>query len=154
MAAANSVSPPTVPGAASHPRRTLRRVGAVLAGLVVIVVLSVGTDSLMHASGVFPPYGQPMADLLFALATVYRIVYGIAGSYVAARLAPDRPMRPALALGAIGVVISTAGAVATWGRGPEFGPAWYALAIIAISIPCAWVGGWLYTRRLDTRTRA
>src|SRR6266404_8085901 len=32
----------------------------------------------------------------FALATAYRIVYGIATSYLVARLAPDRPMLHAL----------------------------------------------------------
>jgi hypothetical protein len=40
-----------------------------------------------------------MGDALFLLATAYRIVYGVAGSYVTARLAPDRPMQHALALG-------------------------------------------------------
>jgi hypothetical protein len=76
-----------------------RSIGAVLAGFVAIVVLSLGTDAALHASGVFPPWGQPMGDALFLLATAYRIVYGVAGSYIAARLAPDRPMPPALALG-------------------------------------------------------
>jgi hypothetical protein len=82
--------------------RLLRSVGAMLAGLVAIFVLSIGTDMALHASGIFPPFGQPMADALFLLATAYRIVYGVAGSYVTARLAPDRPMRHALALGIVG----------------------------------------------------
>ena len=43
------------------------RVGAVLAGVLVIVVLSIATDGALHASGVYPPLGQPMADGLFAL---------------------------------------------------------------------------------------
>jgi hypothetical protein len=124
-----------------RPRRVLRRIGAVLAGLLAIFVLSLGTDAVLHATSVFPPWGQPMGDALFLLATAYRIVYGVAGSYVTARLAPDRPMQHALALGAVGVAFSTAGAVATWGRGPEFGPAWYALAVIAMAMPCAWAGG-------------
>jgi hypothetical protein len=41
-----------------HPRRVLRGVGAVLAG----VILSIGTDVALHATGVFPPWGQPMVD--------------------------------------------------------------------------------------------
>jgi hypothetical protein len=56
---------------------------------------------VLHATGVFPPFGQPMADALFLLATAYRIVYGVAGCYLTARLAPDRPMRHALALGVV-----------------------------------------------------
>jgi hypothetical protein len=151
MATANSVNATTPGGATGGRYRTLRRIGAVLAGLLVIVILSVGTDQVMHATGIFPPFGQAMGGALFVLALAYRIVYGVAGSYVAARLAPDRPMQHALALGVVGLVVSIAGAVATWGRGPEFGPAWYALAVIAIAIPCAWAGGVLRRRQLSAR---
>lgn len=68
-----------------------RSVGAVLAGLLLIVVLSNGADALMHTLGVFPAGDQPMSESLFVLATAYRIAFGIAGGYVTARLAPDRP---------------------------------------------------------------
>ena len=37
-----------------------------------------------------------MNEVLFLLATAYRTIFGAAGSYVMARLAPDRPMLPAL----------------------------------------------------------
>lgn len=124
-----------------RPRRILRSIGAVLAGVLAIFILSIGTDAVLHAIGVFPPFGQPMSDALFLLAMGYRIAYGVATSYLVARLAPDRPMRHALVFGLVGVVIGTAGMVATWGRGPEFGPKWYALAVIAMALPCAWAGG-------------
>ena len=120
-----------------RPRRVLRRIGAVLAGLLAIFVLSTATDVALHATGVYPPWSERMSDALFLLALAYRIVYGVAGCYIAARLAPDRPMQHALALGAVGVVFSTAGAVAMW----DAGPAWYSLAVIAIAMPCAWAGG-------------
>ena len=120
-----------------RPRRTLRHVGAVLAGLLAIFAITIATDVAMHATGFFPPWGQPMSSALFLVALAYRIVYGVLGCYIAARLAPDRPMQHAVALGVVGVVLSTAGAVAMW----EAGPAWYSLAVIAISLPCAWVGG-------------
>jgi surface polysaccharide O-acyltransferase-like enzyme len=135
-----------------RPRRILRSIGAVLAGLFVIIILSSATDMALHASGIFPPFGQPMADGLFLLATAYRIVYGVAGSYLAARLAPDRPMQHALALGVVGLAISIAGAAATWNAGPTFGPKWYPLAVIAIALPCAWAGGRL--REMQVRARA
>jgi hypothetical protein len=95
----------------------LRRSGAVLAGLLAIFALSLGTDVVMHATGVFPPWGEPMSDGLFVLATAYRTVFAIAGCYLAARLAPDSPMMHALVLGSVGVVLSTAGAVATMEQG-------------------------------------
>ena len=118
-------------------RRGLRRIRAVLAGLLAIIILSIGTDMALRAAGIFPQIGQPMVDALFLLATAYRTVYGVAGSYIAARLAPDRPMRHALALGVVGLALSIAGAVVMWG----VGPAWYPLALIALAMPCAWAGG-------------
>ena len=135
-------------GTNDRPRRLLRSIGAVLAGFVVVVITHLGTDAVMHASGVFPPWGQPMSDALFLLATAYRTVYSIAGSYLTARLAPDRPMRHALVGGFIGLAISAAGAAATWNAGPEFGPHWYPLALVATALPCAWVGGKLREMRI------
>ena len=119
----------------------LRSIGAVLAGLVAIFVLSIGTDIVLHAAGIFPPLGQPFSDRLCLIASMYRTAYAVIGCYITARLAPNRPMQHALMLGLVGVVLSTAGAVATWNRGPAFGPHWYPVALILISLPCAWAGG-------------
>lgn len=128
-------------------RRTLRSAGAVLAGLLAIVGLSTAADAVLHATGVYPPYPEVMADGLFLLATAYRVVFGIAGCWLAARLAPRSPMRHALALGGIGTALSVAGAAAMW----EYGPAWYSLAIVAISFPCAWAGARLHELRQRAR---
>jgi surface polysaccharide O-acyltransferase-like enzyme len=132
-------------------KNTLKSVTAVLAGFIAVVVLSLGTDVMMHAAGVFPQLGQPMSDALFLLSTLYRTVYCIAGSYIAARVAPDRPMGHALALGVVGLVFSTVGAVVTWNKGPEFGPHWYPVALIVTAIPCAWLGGKLRVMQLRER---
>jgi len=85
--------------------------------------------------------GRSIAALL---ALAYRTIYGVAGSYIAARLAPDRPMGHALALGAVGFAVSIAGAVATWNAGPAYDPKWYPLALIATALPGAWAGGKLH----------
>jgi hypothetical protein len=127
--------------------RMLRGVGAVLAGVFAIFVLSLGTDVIFHALGIFPPLGQPFSDRLCLLATAYRTVYAVVGGYITARLAPNRPMQHALVLGLVGVVLSTAGAVATWNRGPAFGPHWYPVTLILISLPGAWFGGKLAADR-------
>lgn len=131
------------------PRRTGQSIGAVLAGIAVGVVLSVGTDSALRAASIFPPLGQqpPMSDSLFLLATAYRIVYGVAGSYLIACLAPDRPMQHALVGGAIGLGVSIVGAVATWNHEPPLGPHWYSLALAVTALPCAWLGGKLHLMR-------
>jgi hypothetical protein len=125
-----------------------RSVGAVVGGIVVGVVLTLITDLVLHAMGVFPPLGQPVSDGPLVLATAYRIVFGVLGCYVAARLAPDRPMWHALIAGFIGFLVSIAGALATWNKGPAFGPHWYPLALIVTALPCAWVGGWMRERQL------
>lgn len=121
-----------------------RTVWAVLAGFIVIVILSMGIDAIMHVTGVFPPYGQAMTNGLYAWATIYRVISSIIGCYVTARLAPNRPMAHALYLGVLGVLISAVATVATWNRGPAFGPHWYPIALVLVAIPCAWIGGSIY----------
>lgn len=133
-----------VAAAERTPRRGLGRlVGAVIAGFLVIVVLSSAVDAVMHGTGIFPSPGQPMATELWVLATLYRLVICIGGCALAARLASDRPMRAAWTLGVIGIVLSTLGAVLTWNEGPAFGPKWYAILLVLTALPCAWVGGTL-----------
>lgn len=134
-------------------RRILRSAGAVLAGLLFIIIITTATDALLHATGIFPPWGQPMSDSLFLLALAYRIVYGVAGGYLTARLAPDQPVKHAVVLGVIGFVLSLGGTVATWNRGPEFGPKWYSLALMVIAIPTAWLGGKLAPSSAQNRAR-
>lgn len=133
------------------PRRLGRSIGAVVAGIVAGIILSLGTDALLHVAGVFPALGQPMGDRLFLLATAYRFVYNIAGSYIAAWLAPDRPMIHALWLGVVGLVLCIVGAVMTWNKGPAFGPHWYPLVLIALAMPCAWAGGRLFSAQTRTQ---
>ena len=133
------------------PGRILRRIGAVLAGLIVVVILDVGLDTVMHATGVYPPWFQPMSNSLWLLAIGYRTIDGIIGGYVAARLAPDRHVIHALVLGLIGIVLSTAGVIGTWNKGPEFGPKWYPLTLVGIALPCALIGGLIRKQQLRGR---
>jgi hypothetical protein len=132
-------------------KNTLRSIGAVIAGMLAIIVLSIGTDVVLHLAGVFPPWGQSVADALLLLATVYRTVYGIAGGYITAGLAPDRPMQHALVLGAIGLAVCIVGAVVTWNKGPAFGPHWYPLALVVLAMPQCWAGGRLRVMELRSR---
>ncbi len=135
------------------PRRIGRSIGAILAGVVVGIVLSLGTDIVLHVIGVFPPWGQSMVgfDGPLLLATVYRAIYGVAASYVIARLAPDRPMAHALVGGALGLAAGILGAILTWNKGPAFGPHWYPIALIVLAMPQAWVGGQLRVMQLRVR---
>ena len=129
----------------------LRSIGAVIAGLLFIVILSTLADVVMHATGVFPPWFTYMPDSLFLLALAYRSLFSVLGCYLTALLAPNRPMLHALILGGIGVVLSTAGAAATWNKGREFGPKWYPIALIILAIPLAWLGGKIRLSQLSVK---
>ena len=126
-----------------------RSIGALFAGFVVNVVLSVATDLALHAFGVLPALGQePMNNSQCGLATAYRTVYGVFSSYVVARLAPYRPMQHALFGAGIGMVLATGGAVATWNKG--LGPHWYSIVLILLALPCGWAGGMLRLRQMQS----
>ena len=135
------------------PQRIGRSIGAVLAGMLAVIVLSIGTDIVLHVAGVFPPWGQSMIgfEAALLLATAYRTVYGVAGGYIAARLAPNRPMTHALALGVLGLAVSILGAAVTWNKGPAFGPHWYPLALVVLAMPQCWAGGKLWEMQLCAR---
>jgi hypothetical protein len=127
--------------AAVRPRRLFRRIGAVAAGLFTIFAVTSAVDAVMHATGVYPPVDTPpMSSALFLLAFAYRFAIDVAGCWLTARLAPDRPMAHALALGAIGTVLSVAGAAAMWNAGPH----WYPIALALSALPCAYLGARLY----------
>lgn len=115
-----------------------RSVWAIVAGFLAVVILSLGTDFLLHRLGIYPALGTRMSDRLFVWATAYRTVYAIFGSYITARLAPSRPMKHALIGAVIGMVIGTVGALVSWNK--DLGPHWYAIALVVEGIPCAWVG--------------
>ena len=118
---------------------------AILAGFFTGFILSLGTDEILHALKVFPPWGDPMADGLFLLPAAYRLIYNTFGCYVAARLAPENPMAHALVIGVLGFFLGLAGTLATWNHVPSLGPHWYSMAMVLTAIPCAWLGGFLYT---------
>ena len=61
--------------------KTLKSIGAVLAGMVAGIILSLATDQLLHMAGIFPPRGQPVGDGPLALATAYRTIYSVVGCW-------------------------------------------------------------------------
>lgn len=134
-------SAPARPSSTTRPAGAGRGAGAVVSGFLTTAVLSVAMDAVMHATGVFPPWGRAMSDGLFAWATLYRVAFTVLGGFVTARLAPRRPMAHVLVLGGIGVVAATLGLVATWNAGPAFGPKWYPILLVVTALPCVWMGG-------------
>jgi hypothetical protein len=123
---------------------------AVIAGVLVIVGVTTLVDIVLHVARVFPPMDQPIDDRLALLATAYRIVISIGGAWLTARLAPNRPMRHAMILGGLGVVLGLIGVIATWNL--ALGPRWYPIALVVLAIPQCWVGGKIYERHQASAT--
>ena len=120
-------------------RRVLQSIAAVMAGLLVVVVLSTAIDAVFHALHVYPPEGEKMPQPeLNLLALSYRIVVTILGGYIAAWIAPAAKMRHALVLGVIGTAIAVLGCIVMIPM--DYGPAWYPIALAVTALPCCWLG--------------
>jgi len=114
----------------------VRSAVAVLAGLAVVVALSEGADYVAMKFGHLS-FDGPDPTVPFAIATVYRFLWGVIGGYTTARLAPERPMLHAIILGGIGFVLALAGCVMMW----KLGNHWYPIALVITALPSAWLGG-------------
>ena len=66
----------------------------------------------------------------------------VGGAWLTARLAPEKPMKHAIILGCVGVVLGLVGVVATWNLG--LGPRWYPISLAVLAIPQCWAGGRIY----------
>jgi hypothetical protein len=127
-------------------RRSIgRSVVALLAGMFAGILLSVARTwcfmpflFFLRGEG---PWSATIKPFCSQRCIIYRTIYGVFGRYLTARLAPIRPMQHALILGILGLAVCILGAATTWNAGPAFGPHWYPVALIALAVPTAWVGG-------------
>ena len=126
---------------------SMRSVWAVVAGVLFIIVGSILVDVVLHVAGVFPPMDQPIGNRLALLALSYRFVISVGGAWLTARLAPQNPMKHAVILGIVGVVLGLVGVLATWNK--ELGPRWYAISLAVLAIPQCWLGGKIHELQSD-----
>jgi hypothetical protein len=117
---------------------TFKSIGAILAGLITVVILSTLTDMVLEKIGFLQtdPF-EYNAWWLIVIVIIYRNVYSTAGSYIAARLAPNKSMRHAMILGFIGFVLSIVGTIVMW----DVPPHWYPITLVVLALPSAWLGG-------------
>jgi hypothetical protein len=127
----------------------MKSIWAVVAGVLFVLLVTTLVDLALHAAGVYPPGKQPIGDAHALLATAYRTVIGVLGAWLTARLAPARPMRHAMILGGVGVVLGLVGLVATWNM--ALGPRWYPIALVVLAIPQSWLGGRIHETRAPRR---
>jgi len=126
-----------------------KSVWAVAAGVLVVIVVTTAVDLLLHAAGIFPQAGQPLDNALALLASSYRLVITVGAAWLTARLAPGKPMKHALVLGAIGTLLGLAGVVATWNLG--LGPRWYPVSLAVLAVPECWAGAKIQQRQSTRR---
>jgi hypothetical protein len=117
---------------------TLKSAVAVIAGFSTLAILATTTDSVLEKVGVMKP--EPFVEnpvLVIAVVILYRTIFAALGCYVAARIAPNKPVQHAMILGIICVVLTIVGLVAMW----DIPPRWYPISLIVLTLPAAWLGG-------------
>lgn len=120
--------------------KTAHSIGAVLAGLVFIVVSHTATDFVLESFEVFPPSSEGLhVSWMLALALGYRTILSVLGCYSTAKLAPQNGMFHALVVGMIGLAVSVAGAIVAITL--NLADTWYPIALAVLTLPCAWLGG-------------
>ena len=121
-----------------------RLILSILAGFVVTAVLSTGTDHILHVTGIYPPYGQPMTSTgLLLLASAYRVVYQILGGYLISMVGREQAKKALWIVGVVGSILWILGTIAMG----EYSTAWYGILGAILSIPTVLIGGKLYEAR-------
>lgn len=115
----------------------LRSVLAVVAGYAVFAVAAFAFFSL---SGQPPHQPAPTAVMLGSIAV--GMVAALAGGYLAAWLAAQRPFAHGIAVAGVLALGATVSLVKTLGHGAI----WSQLAALVLMAPCAVGGGWLRGR--------
>lgn len=125
----------------------LRSASAVLIGFLFIGAFSFGADALLRmlAPTAFDASGRVDNPTILLVTLTYVGIFAVAGCYLTARLAPNRPMLHALALGLLGLLFNIAGTIALW----DAAPAWYHVTALALVMPFAWAGGKIREREIE-----
>jgi hypothetical protein len=124
----------------------IRSILAIAAGFISIGLLAFGADAVLRnvMPGAFSPAGRVDSVPVLLLIMSYVLVFAVAGCYLTARLAPNRPLKHALILGALGLIFNIAGTIALW----HTAPAWFHLISLLLVMPAAWLGGRLREAQL------
>lgn len=123
--------------------QALKSTWAVVAGFIVVVILSTATDFALEKIKLMKQPFDKNPSWFIVLVILYRCLFGIIGSYITARLAPARPMRLAMIGGVIGFIISIVGVIVMWNTPPH----WYGISIVLTALPCAWLGAKIYLNK-------
>jgi len=121
----------------------VKSIGAIIAGFFLGAILSIATDFLMERCGMMSMEHFKQSSLaIIILVIAYRFIFNVAGCYLTAYLAHNKPMKHVIIIGIIGTVLSIVGALAMWDKAIPL----YNITIIIMSLPSAWLGGQLFLK--------
>jgi hypothetical protein len=132
----------------------IRSALAILAGILTLTAVSFGIEALADPLLMkwFPEALPTRSALSHNLATsVFMFTYGAlsvaSGGYVTAWLARRAPLQHALSMGVVQFVLTLWAMTALWGHAPAVN--W--IVSLAIALPAAALGGWLFAQRARRR---
>ena len=124
----------------------VRSIVAVVAGFVVVGLLIALAQAGVIAA--FPAHFDAKGGTshlgMLLLMQGYVAVAATFGGWLAARLAPTAPLRHALIVGALGVLVNVASAAMSW----ALYPSWAHVVGILTAMLWAWLGGTIRERQL------
>lgn len=125
--------------------KILRSILAIVAGFIAIAVFALGADAVVRRGlpQFFGPGGRSDHTGMLLVMAAYSAGFAAGGAWLTARLAPGRPLRHALILGGLGLVLAVPVTIQHWGTAP----AWFHVTTLALTMPAAWAGGVLVERR-------
>ena len=130
-------------------KSVLQSIGAVLAGYLSSAILTAITIAAL--SVLFPESYEPENSGWVIFNVIYGCVFAVLGGYLAARLAPSRPLMHATILGVLMAIFAviTGYSISVAPPSPEYAnqPAWYYPALAITVLPSILLGAWLYVRR-------
>lgn len=121
----------------------LKSIGAILAGFVFVVIVSIITDLFLIKTNLMKQPFDLNSNWFIVFVIFYRSLFSTTGSYITARLAPDKPMQHAIIGGVIGLALSIIGVIIMWDQPPH----WYGISLIILALPCAWLGGKIFVAK-------
>jgi hypothetical protein len=132
-------------------KSVLQSIGAVLAGYLSSAILTAITIAALGA--LFPESYIPENISWVIFNVIYGCAFAVFGGYLAARLAPSRPLVHATILGVLMAIFAvlTGYSTSVAPPSPEYAnqPAWYYPVLAITVLPSILLGAWLYVRRVN-----
>lgn len=130
-------------------KKTLKSIGAVLAGLITISILAGVVSAILTKTDVFPEGELPLhgSVLLLASMLVYQAVFYVAGCFATAKLAPSNPGKHVWILGGIGAAVNILSGIGLASKEHDNAFIWFYLALAVLSLLAAWLSVKLFAKK-------